>query len=83
MIGPMTVRYEVHPVTPQERLLNKAAEQLAAGTVNIDSSGASKIAVNAKDEIHTQASGASRITYTGDPKTVENQTSGSSSITKK
>ena len=62
---------------------NIDAEQLVAGTVNIDSSGASKIAVNAKDEIHTQASGASRITYTGDPKTVESQTSGSSSITKK
>jgi hypothetical protein len=62
---------------------NIDAEQLVSGTVNIDSSGASKIAVNAKDEIRTQASGASRITYMGDPKTVESQTSGSSSITKK
>ena len=35
MIGPMTVRFEVHPVTPQERLLNKAAEQLAAGGLGL------------------------------------------------
>ena len=35
MIGPMTVRYEVHPVTPQERLLSKAAEQLAAGGLGL------------------------------------------------
>jgi tRNA threonylcarbamoyl adenosine modification protein (Sua5/YciO/YrdC/YwlC family) len=31
----MTVRYEVHPVTPQERLLNKAAVQLAAGGLGL------------------------------------------------
>ena len=31
----MTVRFEVHPVTPQERLLNKAAEQLAAGGLGL------------------------------------------------
>jgi hypothetical protein len=59
------------------------AEQLSASAVNIDSSGASKIAVNATNEIRTEASGASKITYTGDPKIVENQTSGASSITKK
>ena len=35
MIRAMTVRYEVHPVTPQERLLNKAAEQLAAGGLGL------------------------------------------------
>jgi hypothetical protein len=27
----MTVRFEVHPVNPQERNLNKAAELIAAG----------------------------------------------------
>ena len=62
---------------------NIDAEQLVAGAVNINSTGASKIAVNATSKIHTQASGASRITYTGEPKTVESETSGSSSITKK
>ena len=35
MIRAMTVRYELHPVTPQERLLNKAAEQLAAGGLGL------------------------------------------------
>jgi tRNA threonylcarbamoyl adenosine modification protein (Sua5/YciO/YrdC/YwlC family) len=35
MIRAMTVRFEVHPVTPQERLLNKAAEQLAAGGLGL------------------------------------------------
>ena len=35
MIRAMTVRYEVHPITPQERLLNKAAEQLAAGGLGL------------------------------------------------
>ena len=62
---------------------NIDAEQLPAVNVNIDSSGASKIAVNATGELHTQASGASRITYTGNPRSVDNHTSGASSITKK
>jgi tRNA threonylcarbamoyl adenosine modification protein (Sua5/YciO/YrdC/YwlC family) len=35
MIRAMSVRYELHPVTPQERLLNKAAEQLAAGGLGL------------------------------------------------
>jgi tRNA threonylcarbamoyl adenosine modification protein (Sua5/YciO/YrdC/YwlC family) len=31
----MTVRFDVHPVNPQERYLNKAAEQLAGGGVGL------------------------------------------------
>jgi hypothetical protein len=62
---------------------NIDADQLTADSVNVDSSGASKVAVNAASELHIQASGASRITYSGDPKTIDNHASGASSISKK
>jgi hypothetical protein len=59
------------------------AEQLNAVAANIKASGASKINVSVSGELHTDASGASRIVYSGDPKTVDNRTSGASSISKK
>lgn len=59
------------------------AEQLQAVNVDINASGASKIAVNVSGELHSEASGASKIVYSGDPKTVDNHQSGASSISKK
>jgi hypothetical protein len=59
------------------------AEQLNAAIANIQASGASKINVNVSGELHSEASGASRIVYSGDPKTVDNHQSGASSISKK
>jgi len=59
------------------------AEQLNAAIANIQASGASKINVNVSGELHSEASGASRIVYSGDPRTVDNHQSGASSISKK
>lgn len=59
------------------------AEQLNAVVANIQASGASKINVNVSGELHSEASGASKIVYSGDPKTVDNHQSGVSSISKK
>jgi hypothetical protein len=59
------------------------AEQLNATIANIQASGASKINVNVSGELHSEASGASRIVYSGDPKTIDNHQSGASSISKK
>jgi hypothetical protein len=59
------------------------AEQLNASIANIQASGASKINVNVSGELHSEASGASRIVYSGDPKTIDNHQSGASSISKK
>jgi hypothetical protein len=39
--------------------------------------------VNASGSLKTDASGASHITYTGDPKSVDNHQSGVGSVTKK
>jgi hypothetical protein len=59
------------------------AEQLSAAIANIQASGASKINVNVSGELHSEATGASRIVYSGDPKTIDNHQSGASSISKK
>jgi len=59
------------------------AEDLKAVDADIDASGACKINVNVSGSLKTDASGASKITYTGDPKTVDNHQSGVGSVTKK
>ena len=59
------------------------AEQLSAAVADIQATGASKINVNVSNELHSEASGASKIVYSGDPKTVDNHQSGASSISKK
>jgi hypothetical protein len=59
------------------------AEQLKSVNADIQASGASKISVNVSGELHSEASGASKIVYSGDPKTVDNHQSGASSISKK
>ena len=62
---------------------NIDAEQLNAVRADVDASGACKVAVNVSSELHSDASGASFITYKGDPKIVDNHQSGVGSITKK
>ena len=59
------------------------ADQLKAANVDVKASGASKIDLNVSDELHTKATGASRIVYSGDPATVDNHVSGASSVSKK
>lgn len=59
------------------------AEQMKAGDVDVKASGASKINVNVSGELHTEASGASRIVYSGEPRSIDNHASGASSISKK
>jgi hypothetical protein len=62
---------------------NIDAENLSAVRADIDASGASKIAVNVSGELHSSASGASRIVYSGDPKTIDNHQSGAGSVSRK
>lgn len=59
------------------------AENLAAENANIDASGASHVSVNVLNELRSDASGASKIRYTGSPKSVEKNTSGASSVKQK
>jgi hypothetical protein len=59
------------------------AEGLKTTIANVDASGASHVNVNVTSQLHAAASGASRIVYTGDPKTVENHQSGAGSVSRK
>ncbi len=52
--------------------------QSETGTVNV--SGASTVTVNVKDRLRADASGASTVRYYGDPRYVDAETSGASSI---
>ena len=59
------------------------AENLKAEDVYIDASGASGATVLATEELHANASGASKIFYVGEPKRIKQDASGASSINKK
>jgi len=59
------------------------AENLKARAASIDSSGASKISVFATESVRADASGASRITYSGGATDVVKKTSGASSVSAK
>lgn len=59
------------------------AENLKAEYVNVDASGASHVSVFATGELKSDASGASKIVYSGSPKNVEKRSSGASSIREK
>jgi len=59
------------------------AENLKAENAVVDASGASNVSVNVLNELRTEASGASKIRYTGSPKNVEKNTSGASSVKQK
>jgi hypothetical protein len=57
-----------------------SAEDLSAERVMIEVSGASKGHITATEWLTAEASGASTITYAGDPKNREVETSGASSV---
>ena len=56
------------------------AESLKAENVNVDASGASCAAVNVSGDLKADLSGASKVTYTGNPRNLEKSTSGASSV---
>jgi Protein of unknown function (DUF2807). len=62
---------------------NINAEGLKAENARVDASGASKVNVFAVNDLWADASGASRIFYSGTPKNFTNKTSGASSVTQK
>jgi uncharacterized protein YfiM (DUF2279 family) len=62
---------------------NIDAASLVSENATIDASGASKVAVNVSNEINADASGASRISYSGSPKNVIKKTSGTSHVDQK
>ena len=55
-------------------------ESFPAKSVNIDASGASSAYVVASATVHADASGASRIRYSGEAKDIHSNTSGASSV---
>lgn len=59
------------------------AENLRTEDANVDASGASSATVSANNELNVNASGASKISYTGEPKNLKQNSFGASSINKK
>jgi len=59
------------------------AEKLSVEKADVNSSGASKVIVAPLDDLNADASGASSVYYTGDPKNIKQDASGASSIKKK
>lgn len=59
------------------------AENLKAENVSVDSSGASNATVFVTNVLKADLSGATNVTYTGSPKSVEKKTSGASSVKEK
>ena len=58
-------------------------ENLRSEVANVNASGASHVSVSAAAELRADASGASRIVYSGSPKNIEKHTSGASSVREK
>jgi hypothetical protein len=56
------------------------AENLKTERAKLESSGASKVSIFATETVDANASGASRIVYSGNPKSVKKDASGASSI---
>lgn len=59
------------------------AEALQVEDAEVEASGASKAVVSATNELNVEASGASKISYVGEPKNIKQNSSGASSVTKK
>ena len=57
-------------------------QELRASRVKVSLSGAGRAQVYASEEVNAEASGASQITYYGEPKVVNKSASGASSINK-
>lgn len=59
------------------------AESLTAENATVDARGASHVNVNVTGQLRSDASGASKIVYSGSPVSVEKKTSGASSVSPK
>lgn len=59
------------------------AENLKVEDADVEASGASKAVVTATNDLKVDASGASKISYVGEPKSIKQNSSGASSVTKK
>jgi len=59
------------------------AENLKAENVNVESSGASNLNVFVTNVLKANLSGATNVTYSGSPKSVDKKTSGASSVKEK
>ncbi len=59
------------------------AENLKAENVSVDSSGASSAHVYVTNELKANLSGATNVTYSGSPKSVQKKASGASSVREK
>lgn len=59
------------------------AESLKAKTADVDASGASSVNLFVTERLVSDASGASRISYSGNPTSVEKKTSGASRVHQK
>lgn len=57
------------------------AEELKSETATVDASGASSVSVFATSRINAEASGASKISYAGNPTSVEKHASGAGKVT--
>src|SRR5262249_39438370 len=62
---------------------NGDADNLKLVDEDVKASGASHINVNVSGDLHSDASGASRIVYSGDPKSTDNHQSGAGSVSRK
>lgn len=58
------------------------ALDFVVGNYNIRTSGASELKINALNELNVRSSGSSEISYRGNPKNVNNNNSGASSLNK-
>src|SRR5207253_9567631 len=59
------------------------AEKLRAEKANVSSSGAASIDVYATEQLDVSVTGVGRVSYSGNPKTVNKNVSGVASVTKK
>jgi len=59
------------------------ADTLNAGRAKVDATGASNVSVNVSSELNADASGASKIIYSGSAKSVVKRASGAGSVTQK
>lgn len=59
------------------------AENLKVEDADVDASGASNATISASNDLKVDASGASKISYVGEPKKINQNSSGASSVVKK
>jgi len=59
------------------------AEELATRAIELSISGAGRAEVNATDALKVDISGAGKVTYVGEPKTIQREISGAGSIRKR